>query len=476
MGNQATRLSMPARWSKIAFGCALIAATALLPAGTAHADAHDDFIATAGAAAQPSQVQYGVPASVTTAQAIVESAWGTSRFSRDENNYFGIQCGSSGHGPIAVGCQNETTQECTPDCHSTTRPFRVYRTMADSFRDHGLLLRSNPRYANAFAHKSDPNQFARDIAADGYATDPNYANTLISIMKSHNLYRFDHVSVRAGNGGIDDVSGDGHADLLFTESGSLQYLANRSGSNPGHVPFRGSSVQVARVGSDDLVAAGDLSGDGHADLLIYNRAAGKVSYLPNKSASNPGHVPFVGTAATVVRGMGSSVSKIMAADVSGDGHADLEYLKSDGTLWYLPNNSGSNPGHVPFRGSATRITSGLPSDAVVTLGDLTGDGHADLLYVHKGALMLLPNKSGSNPGHVPFHGLATTINATGFGAVVQLTAADVSGDGHADLLFSNADHVVYELDDRSGSNPRHAYFHGNATNVAHVGPKLTQLV
>jgi|GEM_PF-462955 len=278
------------------------------------------------------------------------------------------------------------------------------------------------------------------------------------------------------NGGIDDVSGDGHADLLFTEGSSLQYLANRSGSNPGHVPFRGSSAQIARVGSDDLVAAGDLSGDGNADLLIYNRAGGTVSYLPNRASTNPGHVPFHGTATRVVSGLANNVSKIMAADVSGDGRADLEYLKSDGTLWYLPNNSARNPGHVPFRGTATRIVSGIPAGAVVTLGDLTGDGHADLLYVSKAALMLLPNRSGSNPGRVPFHGSAKAINATGFSAVVQLTAADVSGDGHADLLFTNADHKVYELDDRSSINPGHTYFHGNAVEVAHIGPTFTQLV
>jgi hypothetical protein len=112
------------------------------------------------------------------------------------------------------------------------------------------------------------------------------------------------------------VSGDGHADLLFTEGSSLQYLANRPGSNPGHVPFRGSSAQIARVGSGDLLAAGDLSGDGNADLLIYNRAGGTVSYLPNRAGTNPGHVPFHGTATRVVSGLANNVSKIMAADVS----------------------------------------------------------------------------------------------------------------------------------------------------------------
>jgi hypothetical protein len=201
-----------------------------------------------------------------------------------------------------------------------------------------------------------------------------------------------------------------------------------------------------------------------------------VSYLPNRASTNPGHVPFHGTAARVLSGLGAKVSKIMAADVSGDGRADLEYLKSDGSLWYLPNNSSRNPGHVPFHGTAVRIASGIPTGAVVTLGDLTGDGQADLLYASKGALMLLGNNSASNPGHVPFHGSARAINARGFSAVDQLTAADVSGDGHADLLFTNVDHKVYELDDRSSTNPGHVYFHGNATEVAHLGPAFTQLV
>ncbi|MBV8695166.1 MAG: glucosaminidase domain-containing protein, partial [Ktedonobacteraceae bacterium] len=73
--------------------------------------------------------------------------------------------------------------------------FRKYRNMADSFRDHGHFLRDNPRYASAFQHTHDPNEFARQIQHDGYATDPQYASKLIHLMQTYNLYQYD----RQGN-------------------------------------------------------------------------------------------------------------------------------------------------------------------------------------------------------------------------------------------------------------------------------------
>ncbi|QUQ63252.1 glucosaminidase domain-containing protein [Kutzneria sp. CA-103260] len=163
-------------------------------AGAIHPDTtqtHDDFINAAGPAAQRSQTDYGVPASVTVAQAIVESAWGSAA---PNNNYFGIKCSGGDHGPIANGCADLPTTECTPDCHTVIASFRTYASMTDSFRDHGLFLRTNSRYNNAFSYTNNADQFVQEIAAAGYATDPNYASTVISIMQSNNLYRFNTIS------------------------------------------------------------------------------------------------------------------------------------------------------------------------------------------------------------------------------------------------------------------------------------------
>jgi flagellar protein FlgJ len=61
--------------------------------------------------------------------------------------------------------------------------FRKYDTPADCFSDHANFFYKNKRYANALNYKSNPNRFAEEIAKAGYATDPNYAGTLKTIIK-----------------------------------------------------------------------------------------------------------------------------------------------------------------------------------------------------------------------------------------------------------------------------------------------------
>jgi flagellum-specific peptidoglycan hydrolase FlgJ len=71
--------------------------------------------------------------------------------------------------------------------------FRKYDSPAGSFADHGKFLRDNSRYANAFKHTDNAAQFAREIHKAGYATDPTYADKLISIINKYGLERFDKI-------------------------------------------------------------------------------------------------------------------------------------------------------------------------------------------------------------------------------------------------------------------------------------------
>jgi flagellar protein FlgJ len=136
--------------------------------------------------------EYKVPASVTMAQAILESGWGKSKLTLNDRNYFGIKCFGN-PGTIAVGCHTYATTECDKagKCYSTTAVFRVYRSATDSFRDHGRFLVVNNRYKPAFAHSKNPNAFAAAIHKAGYATDPKYTEKLVGLMKAYNLYKYD---------------------------------------------------------------------------------------------------------------------------------------------------------------------------------------------------------------------------------------------------------------------------------------------
>jgi hypothetical protein len=142
------------------------------------------FFAMAVGPAQASQKETGVPASVTLAQAIIESGWGDSHMG-DAWNFFGIK--AQGDEPFVVVRTREVVGG--KDIFIDAR-FRRFASMKDCFRAHGLFLRDNPRYAKAF-QTTDAESFAREIHKAGYATDPHYSDALISIIRQNNLTQYD---------------------------------------------------------------------------------------------------------------------------------------------------------------------------------------------------------------------------------------------------------------------------------------------
>jgi hypothetical protein len=148
-----------------------------------------EFIAAVGVAAQASQRATGVPASVTVAQAILESDWGRSRLTRQGNNLFGIKALS---GPGPDGVVSLATWEHTPSGDVVVQaPFKAYYSLEQSIEDHGKFFVANHRYASALAVGDDARAFAHAIQAAGYATDPSYAAKLVGLMDKYDLYQFD---------------------------------------------------------------------------------------------------------------------------------------------------------------------------------------------------------------------------------------------------------------------------------------------
>ncbi|MBI2865212.1 MAG: glycoside hydrolase family 73 protein [Chloroflexi bacterium] len=147
------------------------------------------FILVSVAPAQASQQETKVPASVTIAQAMLESDLGRSGLSQNANNYFGIKARPD-PGPAGVVYMN--TWEVVGGKNVTVKePFRAYHNADESFVDHGKFLSERPLYSAAFKYTGDPKQFAREIHKAGYATDPNYSSKLIALMDKFNLYQYD---------------------------------------------------------------------------------------------------------------------------------------------------------------------------------------------------------------------------------------------------------------------------------------------
>ena len=125
--------------------------------------------------------KYGIPASITLAQGVLESGAGKSELARKGNNHFGIKC--NGWTGRKTYHDDDELQEC----------FRAYDNAYQSYVDHSLFLKNSPRYARLFELKrSDYKGWAKGLKACGYATSPTYAQRLINIIELYELYKYDN--------------------------------------------------------------------------------------------------------------------------------------------------------------------------------------------------------------------------------------------------------------------------------------------
>lgn len=130
--------------------------------------------------AQEEMLQYGIPASITLAQGILESGAGRGELTSKANNHFGIKC--HGWEGDKVYHDDDEAQEC----------FRKYSDPKYSFRDHSLFLTQRSRYQDLFKLKKDDYKgWAKGLKKAGYATDPKYPNKLISIIERYDLDKYD---------------------------------------------------------------------------------------------------------------------------------------------------------------------------------------------------------------------------------------------------------------------------------------------
>lgn len=125
-------------------------------------------------------LRYNIPASITIAQGLFESAAGQSELTRKGNNHFGIKCHGWDGGTIFH--DDDESNEC----------FRAYDNALQSFDDHCRFLRNNTRYSRLFSlDRTDYKGWARGLKSCGYATNSGYADKLIEIIQLYKLYNYD---------------------------------------------------------------------------------------------------------------------------------------------------------------------------------------------------------------------------------------------------------------------------------------------
>ncbi|BAE73313.1 Peptidoglycan hydrolase FlgJ [Sodalis glossinidius str. 'morsitans'] len=142
----------------------------------------DGFIARITAPAQQAARDSGLPHQLIVAQAALESGWGAREIKTahgaPSHNLFGIKADA---GWLGESTQITTTEWVDGVMQKVKAKFRVYASYGEALRDYTRLLTENPRYRRVMQART-PEQAARSLQSSGYATDPHYADKLITII------------------------------------------------------------------------------------------------------------------------------------------------------------------------------------------------------------------------------------------------------------------------------------------------------
>lgn len=180
-----------------------------------NADETDAYIKKYRKTAIKEMRRYGIPASITLAQGILESGNGNSRLAKKGRNHFGIKCTSDWNGRT-IKEDDDKKDEC----------FRRYRKVKHSYRDHSEFIAKKKRYAFLFEYdKRDYKAWAYGLKQAGYATNPNYPTLLITLIDKYNLHKYDKRGARRAIRKEEKIEKktDKKEDTSLTNSSSYKY-------------------------------------------------------------------------------------------------------------------------------------------------------------------------------------------------------------------------------------------------------------
>ncbi len=160
-----------------------------------------------GEEARNQMKKYGIPASITLAQGIIESGYGSSYLAIEANNHFGIKAYSRGWTGPVVRCDDDAKDE----------PFCKFKSVEEGYEYHSTFLRNNTRYNSLFALDiRDYESWAHGLKRCGYATNPKYGYMLIEMIENNHLDAYDVKKIKTKN--------EVHQLYVTKKKGGLKYI------------------------------------------------------------------------------------------------------------------------------------------------------------------------------------------------------------------------------------------------------------
>lgn len=234
-----------------------------------------NFIESVAQGAINGWTKYGVLPSVTVAQAILESGWGQSALSTQAHNLFGIK-GSYNGQYVTM----QTREVYNGQSYYIYDNFRKYANNSESVEDHGNFLYSNSRYANLLGDQSYAS-VARKLQADGYATDPSYASSLIKLVEMYNLTQLDNIAF-SGNQPVINNKNDYNYSNSGNADSSNGYYTVQSGDTLSGIALKFSTTssklaQLNSISNPNLIYVGQR--------LLVNQSSNSNSSSSGQSSS-----------------------------------------------------------------------------------------------------------------------------------------------------------------------------------------------
>ncbi|MGL2230324.1 glucosaminidase domain-containing protein, partial [Oenococcus oeni] len=251
--------------------------------------------------------QYKILPSLTAAQAILESGWGTSTLASEYHNLFGIKGSYNGQ-----TVDMPTEEYYSGAYHEIDDYFRVYASDSESITDYEELLSENSRYSNLIG-ETDAATAAEEIYEDGYATDPDYTEELEEIINEYNLTAWDSLAFKYSGTVVTTTGSTSTSTSSAASSASSVSSSSATSSSASSAASSASSVSSSSATSSSASSAAS-SASSVSSSSATSSSASSTSSSSTSSSSKSYTVASGDTLTSIAKAYGTTVSAIATAN------------------------------------------------------------------------------------------------------------------------------------------------------------------